>query len=250
MSYFQRPADDHEATMDPQDERRPVGSRLAEFGDRLARAFTRLEPEPEDEMLLERDTANGFFGPTRDSDGRYEDSTFPVDPLGYNRDAVDARIAELERDLAELRATRKPMSITEEIEHLGEQTASILIVAHDQATETTRRAEQEAERRIAEARVNARAITEDAKRNLRTLDDETDAVWRERARLLEDVRNVGNALLELAQSAAERFPAEATQSFPAPSGTTVASEMAAPSDMAVPPATPAPIAAPEQVPSD
>ena len=40
------------------------------------------------------------------------------------------------------------------------------------------------------------------------LDSETDSVWRERERLLEDARNVGLALIALAEEAAERFPAE------------------------------------------
>ena len=101
------------------------------------------------------------------------------------------------------------MSITEEIERIGEQTASILVVAHDQAHETTRRAQEQAERCIADAAANAVAITAEAKERLRELDDETDSVWRERERLLEDTRMVSEQLGTLVEEALSRFPADA-----------------------------------------
>ncbi len=149
---------------------------------------------------------------------------FPVGRLGYNRAAVDARIAELEAELEELRAIPPQPSINEEIERLGEQTASILVVAHDQAHETTRLAQEQADRCIADAASNAVAITEKAKRELIEIDEETDTVWRERTRLLEDARNVGSALIALSEAAAARFPAEgkpaeqATSAVPPPVG--------------------------------
>ncbi len=146
-----------------------------------------------------------------------EPSPFPVGRQGYNRAAVDARIAVLEAELDELRAIPAQPSITEEIERLGEQTASILVVAHDQAHETTRLAQEQADRCLADAASNAVAITEKAKRELRELDEETDTVWRERTRLLEDARNVGSALIALSDAAAARFPAEAKPAEPSAS---------------------------------
>jgi cell division septum initiation protein DivIVA len=138
---------------------------------------------------------------------------FPLAPFGYNRTAVDEHLATLERELEELRAKNEPMaSITDELERIGEQTSSILVVAHDQANETTRLAQEQAERCVADAAANAVQMTADAKAKLRDLDAETDAVWRERERLLEDVRVVSAALTNLADQASERFPAE-----PAPS---------------------------------
>ena len=59
---------------------------------------------------------------------------------------------------------------------------------------------------VADAASNAVMITAQAKSQLRELDNETDAVWRERSRLLEDARTVGAALIALAEEAAERFP--------------------------------------------
>jgi len=137
---------------------------------------------------------------------------FAVAPLGYSRPAVDEHIAALERELSELRAKRtdeKPViSITEEIERLGEQTASILVVAHDKAHETTRLAQERAERCVTDAADNATAITDQAKRRLEALDVETDVVWQERARLLADARAVAQELTAVVARAEERFPEE------------------------------------------
>ena len=103
-----------------------------------------------------------------------------------------------------------------EIERIGEQTASILVVAHDQAHETTRRAQEQAERCIADAAANAVSITAEAQERLRELDDETDSVWRERDRLLEDTRGVSQRLAALVDEAVSRFPADADKPSPPP----------------------------------
>ena len=137
---------------------------------------------------------------------------FPVAPLGYNRQAVDDQVADLERELTELRAalaqashSAAPMSIQEELERIGEETASILVVAHDKAHETTRMAQEQAERCVAEAAANAVAITEEATRKLQELEAETDGVARHRERLIADVRNISGSLQSLADDAERRF---------------------------------------------
>ncbi len=173
-----------------------------------------LEPEPEleSEPVPAPPRRNGAQSPAADADA--DSARFALAPFGYNRTAVDEHLAKLERELAELRAQHAPMaSITDELERIGEQTASILVVAHDKANETTRMAQEQAERCVADAAANAVQMTADAKTKLRDLDAETDAVWRERERLLEDVRVVSAALANLANQASERFPA----AEPAPS---------------------------------
>jgi cell division septum initiation protein DivIVA len=149
-------------------------------------------------------------------------SRFPVAPLGYNRQAVDEQFAELEAELTQLREAlaqeshrEAPMTIQEELERIGEETASILVVAHDKAHETTRLAQEQAERCIADAAANAVSITEEAKRKLSELEAETDVVRRRRERLIADVRNVSGSLGSLADDAERRFadepqPAERT----------------------------------------
>jgi hypothetical protein len=214
MSYFQRPADTlDEQQADPQQPTRGPGSRLADFGDRIARAFSSLDRGRVDQLGPWQDEDADPYDVIAEVPGAEQDSRFPIGPLGYSRAAVDERIAALERELAELREAgeapemQAPMTISEELERLGEQTASILVVAHDQAHETTRLAQEQADRCVSDAAANAVAITAQAKHRLHELDNETDAVWRERTRLLEDARGVGTALIALAEEAAERFPA-------------------------------------------
>ena len=148
-------------------------------------------------------------------------SRFPVAPLGYNRQAVDEQFADLESELTELRAAlaqasrgEAPMSIQEELERIGEETASILVVAHDKAHETTQMAQEQAERCVADAAANAVAITEQATRKLEELEAETDEVRRRRERLIADVRKISGSLQSLAEDAERRFaePPPATES--------------------------------------
>ncbi len=204
----------------------PGGSRLNEFRDRITRALANFDRgraahpslEPGEESPYEFEPHYQEPEPPEvvaEVTPRVEDAHFPVGPLGYSRAAVDERIAALESELEQLRRTEAPpISITDEIERLGEQTASILVVAHDQANETTRQAQEQADRCIADAAANAVAMTEQAKRQLRDLDSETDAIWQERAKLLDDARNVGLALIALSEEGLERFPEESKGPLP------------------------------------
>jgi hypothetical protein len=195
------------ATLEEPAKQRSVGSRLGDLGDRLARAFATLDPPrtgpstPESngsmELTTVADTAPGR---------RNSAAPFPIVRRGYDHAAVDRHLADLERELAELRAGSP--SVTAEIERIGENTAEILTLAHEKARETTHSAQVEADNCLANAASNAIEITEDAKRQLAEIDSETDAVWRERARLIEDTRSVAAALFSLAEEASERFAAE------------------------------------------
>ena len=137
--------------------------------------------------------------------------SFPVVRSGYDRAAVDEYLAELEREIDELRATGPATTntaVSDEIKKIGEQTAAILQTAHQQASETTRKAQAEADKCLSDAAANAISMKEEAKQQLRHLDTETDAVWHERSRLIEDVRTVATALTSLAEQATDRFPPE------------------------------------------
>lgn len=231
MSYFRRsdetfpggPEDDTRFTeqevRSSTDAAPSTGSRWGGFGEKLVKVFTVQEEkeealvnEPGDETV-EHDVLAEVERQDADTGGR-----FPVGPFGYNRTAVDQYVGELERELEDLRRARPapPISINEEIERLGEQTASILVVAHDQANETTRRAQEQADRCIADAAANAVAMTAQAKQQLRELDSETDAVWQERQRLIDDVRCTAAALISLADEATERFPEDDKPTINAP----------------------------------
>lgn len=207
MSGFDEPG----TTVDEPVKRRSAGSRFGDLGDRLARTFGGGEQTQDEGSTTESNGARvvAETAPPRDRVA----PRFPIAPLGYSHAAVNEHVAELERELAELRA-RTP-SVVAEIERIGEQTAEILSLAHEKAQETTRNAQAEADSCVANAASNAIAITEEAKRQLAEIDSETDSVWRERARLIEDVRSVAAALLSLAEDAADRYAAESERGEPA-----------------------------------
>jgi hypothetical protein len=236
MSDFERSG----MTVDEPAKRRTPGTWFADMGDRLARGFNSFDrpqaDEPEWESYDEPDQ------PTAAVDAMEWERAherFPTARHGYDRGAVDEHLAALEREIDEMRARRLPAPTVEaEIERVGEETTAILKVAHEQAAEITRRAQTQADKFVADAAANAVAMTEDAKRKLRRLDSETDAVWAERGRLIEDVRNVATALFSLAEDAADRFPEDGDRG-----GATVA--MSAP----LAPASPPHVSAPRPVPA-
>jgi hypothetical protein len=233
MSYFRNPGagvDEQDRTGTEPDELlhhesdRPLPRvTFGELAGRVSRWFQGIDVEPGRDPLdgetVEHDVLSEFGADDDEPPSAVAgpESRFPLVRYGYSQADVDRRLDELEREVAdrerevkELRdQVKPPMSITEEIERIGEQTASILVVAHDQAHETTRRAQEQADRCIADAAANAVAITAEAKERLRELDDETDSVWRERERLLEDTRAVSERLGALVEEALARFPADA-----------------------------------------
>jgi cell division septum initiation protein DivIVA len=230
MTQFDRPG----ATLERQKRRAPT-SRLAGLGDRLARSFSPSSTEDRHEQDVqapapwEANTEAHAPVPYDDEDMWDETaSSFPVVRNGYDRAAVDEYVAELEREIDELRA-RGPANtntaVSDEIKKIGEQTASILQAAHQQASETTRQAQAEADKCLSDAAANAISMKEDAKQELRHLDSETDAVWHERSRLIEDVRTVATALFSLAEEASDRFPPEEERRLAGRSGGPVISRM-------------------------
>ena len=205
----------------------PARFRLADLAGRVGEWFAGVdhlqsgepvfgsEPDPLNRLAAELDRPHAG-GARRDPPADLAFAPrFALAPLGYSRTAVDERLDELERELEALRAREQPVSITDEIERIGEQTASILVVAHDQASETTRRAQERADRCIADAAANAVAITTEARQRLEKLDAETEALWRERERLLDDIRVVSATLATLADEASARFPAGEPRAAPA-----------------------------------
>jgi DivIVA domain-containing protein len=244
MSDFERSG----MTFDEPAKRRSPGAWFADVGDRLARGFNNLDRPPVDDDEgeweeydePEQPTAVAAWDPGEvDPPDSPERKRFPTSLHGYDRDAVDAHLDALERELADLRIHRNPSAAVEaEIERVGEETSAILRVAHEQASEITRRAQTQADRCVSDAAANAVSMTEDAKRKLRQLDSETDAVWAERGRLIEDVRNLATSLFSLAEDAAERFPEEGDKRVPAGPPMRAATAAAAAAPSAAPHAAP------------
>lgn len=158
----------------------------------------RLTPDP--------DTFSGLVRGPADPAPRVR-AEFPVVFRGYDREVVDAHLAALEEDVHEMHATRTPQAaVRRELDRVGQETSAILQRAHEAADEITSRARTRADARMDEAEREAERIRREAEARLKQIDKDTDEVWAERRRLLEDVRASGEALIRTAEQALERFP--------------------------------------------
>lgn len=137
---------------------------------------------------------------------------FPLVLRGYDRLAVDAYVKQTSQLVAELQATRSPeAAIRRAIERVGEQISGILQRAHDTAEQITAQSRREAEDRLQVARDEGQLIAAAAEQRLKDLDVDTDRIWAERRRIVDDARGLAGQLLELAEAAAERFPSADTE---------------------------------------
>lgn len=133
---------------------------------------------------------------------------FPIVLRGYDRLAVDAYVKRISQLVAELDASRSPQNaVRRALERVGEEVSGILQRAHDTAEQITSQSRAEAENRLDTARREAESLQVNGQRRLKELDAETDRIWEERHRIVEDARSLAAQLLTLAESAIQRFPA-------------------------------------------
>jgi hypothetical protein len=138
------------------------------------------------------------------------DVDFPIVLRGYERDSVDAYVRKTSQLVAELQATRSPeAAVRRAVERVGAEVSGILQRAHDTASRITAQSRSEAEDRLEAARQEAAQIIARAEERVRELDAETDRIWAERHRIVEDTRELARELLTLTDSAADRFPPDA-----------------------------------------
>ncbi len=132
---------------------------------------------------------------------------FPVVLRGYDRVAVDAYVKKTSQLVAELQSTRSPeAAVRRALERVGEQITGILKRAHETAEQITTQSRREAEDRLEAARLEATNITSSAEERVKDLDAETDRIWGERHRIVNDARDLASQLQALATAAAARFP--------------------------------------------
>src|SRR3954451_5222842 len=137
------------------------------------------------------------------------DISFPIVMRGYDRSAVDAYVTRVNRIIAELQVSRSPQSaIRHALDQVSEETRGILERAHDTADDITKRSQIQAGERIERAETEARQIVADAAARAQEVQADTDAIDRERTRLIEDVRLVAQELQRVANDAAGRVPPE------------------------------------------
>jgi cell division initiation protein len=133
---------------------------------------------------------------------------FPVVMRGYDRAAVDEYVRRTAELVGRLEAAQTREGVVKQaLDEVGEETSSILQRAHEAADEITSRSRSQAAGRIQQADQEAEQIVSDAEERARRLENDTLALWDERARLLEDMRQLAEEVLNLADSAHERLPA-------------------------------------------
>jgi DivIVA domain-containing protein len=166
------------------------------------------------------------------------DVSFPIALRGYDRDAVDAYVHEVNRIIAELQVGRSPQSaIRHALDQMSEETRGILERAHETADEITARSRAQADDRLQWAEREARDAIQSATDRVQALDADAERVWQERQKLIEDVRRVAADLTHVADDANVRFPEEPD-----------ADTTALPELPAMPPEPPPPPASPEAEP--
>jgi DivIVA domain-containing protein len=150
---------------------------------------------------------------------RSGEGIFKPSRRGYDREEVDAYVAQLHRQIHDLQAqvSSPDMAVRSALERVGGEVAGVLQHAHDTAHEIVAEAEAEAaaHRAAAEkhagevtaaADKHAGEVTAAAEQRVYELDLDTDRIWSERERIMMDARDLSRQLEAVADLAAERFP--------------------------------------------
>lgn len=140
---------------------------------------------------------------------RSGEGLFSLSRRGYEREQVDAYVAQLQRQIRELQSQPPPTpdgAVREALERVGEEVTDVLKSAHATAEELIRIAQREAKEHREEAARDAAHVTSVAEHRLHELDLDTDRIWGERERIVADARDLARQLNQLADLAAERFP--------------------------------------------
>jgi cell division septum initiation protein DivIVA len=138
-----------------------------------------------------------------------DEPPFPLVIRGYDRRSVDEYLDASSTRIAELEALQSPsLAVKEALERVADDTGGILKEAHETAEGVIRRAREEADRTVRDARQEADRMIAAAEARSRQLAIDTDHLWQERMRLIDDAHAVSTSLSELAEAAAARFPAE------------------------------------------
>lgn len=135
-----------------------------------------------------------------------ENSVFPIAIRGYDRAAVDDFVHNVRIEIAELEANQtREGAVQKALDEVGFETASILQRAHEAANELTARSRAEADERIQRAQNEADQIRREADEYSAQIVVDTRALWDERLRLIDDIRQLADQVLNTADDAIERL---------------------------------------------
>ena len=131
--------------------------------------------------------------------------TFPIVMRGYDRAAVDAFVREVSELVADLESRQSQETVVQRaLAEVGEETSSILQRAHETADEIAARSRAQAEGRIQRAEREAELVRRQADAYSEKIVVETRMLWDERQRLIEDLRQFADDVLNTADDASER----------------------------------------------
>jgi cell division initiation protein len=138
---------------------------------------------------------------------RVRTTRFPVVMRGYDRQAVDRYVADVQQIVAELESNQLRENVVQRaLDEVGEQTSSILQRAHETAEEIEVRSRAQAEGRLQRAEREAEITRRDAERYAEELAAETQRLWEDRIRMIEEMRQLADEVLGVADDALERLP--------------------------------------------
>ena len=126
---------------------------------------------------------------------------------GYDRAAVDKYVADVAQIVSELESSQLRENVVQRaLDEVGEQTSSILQRAHETAEEIETRSRSHAEGRLQRAEQEAELLRRDAERYAEELAAETQRLWEDRVRMIEEMRQLADEVLGVADDALERLP--------------------------------------------
>jgi hypothetical protein len=152
------------------------------------------------------ETATQRFARSASASERLREANFPLVVRGYHRQTVDLFIAELLEQVEDLESHQTREGVVQKaLGELGEETAGILQRAHETADDITARSRAQADARIQRAEREAEILRRDADEYAEQVIVDTRALWDERTRLIEDIRQLADEVLGTADDAIDRL---------------------------------------------
>jgi len=168
------------------------------------------------------ETSTQRFQRSASASERLREVNFPMVVRGYHRQTVDLFIAELLELVEDLESHQTREGVVQKaLGELGEETAGILQRAHETADDITARSRAQADARLQRAAREGEILRRDADEYAEQVIADTRALWDERQRLIEDIRQLADEVLGTADDAIERLKlpeqigsADATEPLP------------------------------------
>jgi len=152
------------------------------------------------------ETSTQRFTRSDSASQRLREVNFPLVVRGYHRQTVDLFIGELLELVEDLESHQTREGVVQKaLGELGEETAGILQRAHETADDITSRSRAQADARIQRAEREAEILRRDADEYAGQVIVDTRALWEERQRLIEDIRQLADDVLGTADDAIERL---------------------------------------------